>query len=83
MVSFTYEWNIICSQTQLDNINHEQTIICWQLFAGHIMGSRPMKRKKNLYRMIITFDYKETPAQSPETWLMDVFFVLNSFIFVK
>ena len=52
-VSFTHEQNIICSQTQLDGIAHEQTIICRQLFAGHVMGSRPMKRKKNLLRMII------------------------------
>ena len=28
MLSFTYEQNIICSQTQLDDIAHEQTIIC-------------------------------------------------------
>ena len=41
------------SQTQLDGIAHEQTIICRQLFAGHVMGSRPMKRKKNFLRMII------------------------------
>ena len=37
MVSFTHEQNIICSQTQLDNIAHEQTIICRQLFAGHVL----------------------------------------------
>ena len=40
MVLFTHEQNIICSQTQLDNIGHEQTDICGQLFAGHVMGSR-------------------------------------------
>ena len=28
VVSFTHEQNIICSQTQLDDIAHEQTIIC-------------------------------------------------------
>ena len=44
---------IICSQTQLDNIAHEQTIICRQLFAGHVSGSQPMKRKNNLHQMII------------------------------
>ena len=39
----------ICqSQTQLDDIVHEQTIICRQLFAGHVEGFQPMKRKKNL-----------------------------------
>ena len=27
-VSFTHEQNIICSQTLLDGIAHEQTIIC-------------------------------------------------------
>ena len=41
------EQNIICSQTQLDDIAHEQTIICRQLFAGHVVGFRPMKRKNN------------------------------------
>ena len=53
-VSFTHVQNIICSQTQLDGIAHEQTIICRQLFAGHVVGFRPMKRNKNLLRMIIT-----------------------------
>ena len=52
-VSFTHVQNIICSQKQLDGIAHEQTIICRQLFAGHVVGSRPMKRKKNLLQMII------------------------------
>ena len=45
-VSFTHVQNIICSQIHA-------TIICRQLFAGHLVGSRPMKRKKNLLRMII------------------------------
>ena len=53
MVSFRHEQNIICSQTQLDGIAHEQTIICRQLFGGHVVRSWPMKRKKNLLRMII------------------------------
>ena len=52
-VSFKHVHSITCSQTQLDGITHEQTIICRQLFAGHVMGSWPMKRKKNLRRMII------------------------------
>ena len=47
-VSFTHVQNIICSQTQLDGIAHEQTIIFRQLFVGHVVGSQPMKRKKNL-----------------------------------
>ena len=53
MVSFTQEQSIICSQTKLNNIAHEQTIICSQLFAGHVFGSRPIKRKKKFQRMII------------------------------
>ena len=57
MVSLTHEQNIVCnqtlSQTKWDNIAHEQTIICRQLFAGHVVGSQPMKRKKNLPRMIV------------------------------
>ena len=52
-VSFTHEQNIICSQTLLDGIAHERTIICKQLFAGHVVGSQPMKRKKNLLQMIM------------------------------
>ena len=32
MVLFMHEQNIICSQSQLDDIAHEQTIICRQLF---------------------------------------------------
>ena len=47
VVSFTNEQNIICSQTQLDDIAHEQIIICTLLFAGHVVGFRPMKRKTN------------------------------------
>ena len=52
-VSFTHVQNIICSQTQLDGIAHEQTIICRQLFAGHVVGSWPVKTEKNLLWMII------------------------------
>ena len=40
--------------TQLENTAHEQLIICRQLFAGHVVDCRPMKRKKNLHRMIMT-----------------------------
>ena len=53
VVSFTHEQNSICSQKQLNDIAHEHTIICKQLFAGHVVGSLPMKRKKLLHRMII------------------------------
>ena len=52
---FKHVQNIICNQTQLDGVPHEQTIICRQLFAGHAVDPRPMKRKKNLLRMISRF----------------------------
>ena len=51
------EQNIICSKTQLDDIAHEQTIICRQLFTGHVVGFRPMKWKKTLHWMIIACTY--------------------------
>ena len=44
---------VIGSETQFYDVAHERTIICWQLFAGHVVGFRPMKRKKNLHEMII------------------------------
>ena len=43
VVSITHEQNIICSKT----------LICRQLFAGHLVSSRPMKRKEKIHRMII------------------------------
>ena len=49
-----HEQNIICSKIQLDEIAHEQTISCRQLFAGHVVGFRPMKRKNKLHGMINT-----------------------------
>ena len=52
-VSFMHEQNIISSRTQLDNIAHEQTIICGQLFTGHVVGLQPMKRKKNLHQVMM------------------------------
>ena len=48
VVSFTHEQNISCSQklsqTHLDDIAQEQTIICRQLFADHLVGSRPIRK---------------------------------------
>ena len=53
MSSFSHEQNIICSQAQLDGIVHEQSVICRQLFVGHVVGSWPIKRKKNWHQLII------------------------------
>ena len=43
----------ICSKTRLDGTAHEQTIICRQLFAGHVVDSRPIERREKMHRMII------------------------------
>ena len=55
MAAFAHEQNIIC-KTHLDGTTHEKTIICSQLFTGHVVGSRPMKRKEKMHRMIMQFD---------------------------
>ena len=55
MGSFKHEQNVIGGQAKLDDITREQTVICRQLFAGHVVGSRPMKRTKNVQRMIMPF----------------------------
>ena len=46
VVSFTHEQNIICSQTQLGDIAHEQTIIWRQLFAGHVVDIRLIRKEE-------------------------------------
>ena len=46
MVSTTHEQNMICSKTHLDGTMHEQTIICRQLFAGHMVAASGMEGKK-------------------------------------
>ena len=46
-LSFMDEQNITHSQTKLGDIAPEQTIIYRQLLAGHVVGCRPIKRKKN------------------------------------
>ena len=45
VILFCIEQNIIL---------REQTIICRQLFAGHVVGFRPMKTKNSMYRIINT-----------------------------
>ena len=52
VVPITQEQNIICRKTRLDGTTHEQTISRRQLFAGHVVDSRPMERKKKTHRMI-------------------------------
>jgi len=40
-----HEQNITSSKAHLDGTTHEH-IICRQLFAGHMVGFWPLKRKK-------------------------------------
>ena len=49
MVSFTHEQNSICSQKQLNDIAHEHTIICRQLFAGHGRGGLSANEKEERF----------------------------------
>ena len=53
VVAITNEQNIICSKTHLHDITYEKIIILGHLFVGHVIGSRPMKRKKILHQIII------------------------------
>ena len=46
VLSIFTHFSLSCSRTPFDGITHEQTIICRQLFAGHVIRSPPMKRKK-------------------------------------
>ena len=43
----------VVSFTQLDDIAHEQTIICRQLIVGHVVDSWPLRGKKKLHQIII------------------------------
>ena len=42
-------------QTRLNVTTHEQIIICRQLFAGYVVGSQPMERKKTMRRMTMFY----------------------------
>lgn len=44
VITFTHEQNIFCSETRLDGSAHENSIICRQLFAMHLVGSRPIEK---------------------------------------
>ena len=65
MVPIAHEQNIICSKTRLDGTTHEQTIICRQLFAGHVMDSRPIGREEKTHRMIIRHKRQHKLKQCP------------------
>ena len=56
MRGFHYAWaEYYLLQNTFRVITYEQTIICRKLFAGHVVGSRPMKMKRKMHRMIIAF----------------------------
>ena len=53
VITTAHEQNIICN-ADLHRITHEQTIICRQLFAGHVVGFQPMKMGKKIHRIIVS-----------------------------
>ena len=50
-----HEKNIICSQTKLDDIVHEQTIICRQLFAGNVMKEKFATNDDNMVYLFMSY----------------------------
>ena len=48
---------ILFAATRLDDTTHDQTIICRQLSAGHVVGFRPKERKKTMHQMKIIVIY--------------------------
>jgi len=48
MVTIMHDQNIIYYKTHLDGTTHEKSVIFRQLFAGHMVGFRPMKRNKKV-----------------------------------
>ena len=53
---------LFAAKTDLDGITHEQTVICRQLFAGHVVDSQPMKMGGKIHGMInsISFNCRRT-----------------------
>jgi len=43
---------LFAAKTDLNGITHEQTIICRQLLAGHVVGSQPMKMGQKMHPTI-------------------------------
>ena len=54
MVPTMHEQNNYLQQNTFRRLTmHEQIIICGQLFVGHVVGSRPMERKKTMHQKIV------------------------------
>ena len=48
---YCFSWNccqLFVPKSLLDTNTHEQTIICRQLFAGHVVGPSEIKRKQKM-----------------------------------
>ena len=43
VVTTAHEKILFAAKTELNDSTHEQTVIWRQLFAGHVVGSQPMK----------------------------------------
>ena len=52
VVAATHDQSILCSKTHSDGTMLEPTIICRQLFAGHVKGYGSMKQEKMMRRIM-------------------------------
>ena len=80
MVSFVHKQNIICSQTQLDDIiGHQQPIICRQLFAISLFQWIPLKNKRvpKILVALIFFVWEHRIYCASLCVPMDVIFVVR------
>ena len=57
----------VISITHKQNIISSKTLICRQLFAGHVQSSQPMKSKEKIHRMIIIIILPTSKCYFPDT----------------
>lgn len=69
VVTKTREPNNICSKTHLDVFMLEQSIICRQLFTGHVVVSWQMNEKKNMGRMNDDITYLHYILHNTHTYI--------------
>lgn len=79
MVTIMHEQNIIFSKSHLDSTTYEQTIICGQLFAGHVVGykAEPHTQKTSLDRSV-NLNYATTKNKGPRNRTQPNIFCLNA-----
>ena len=68
---FTHEQNVICIKTHLDGTTREQTIISRQFFADHVVGTRPMKKKKKFIKWQLSLSHIDIPIFSQKIGVLN------------